>query len=124
MVPWKVETVSPLPGYRLEVTFADGFYDVVDLSDVPHAGAFEPWADPGYFEQTRVDPEIWTVCWPNGADVVPDAMYEEVKRQRGGGLGKLRKCSRLVVGVVAWTFEQISAHGIIFCQRNSSMHRY
>ena len=79
MVPWKVETVSPLPGYRFEVTFADGLYDVMDLSDGPHAGGGEAWADPGYFEQAHVDFETWMAVWPIGAD----AMYEEVKRQRG-----------------------------------------
>ena len=42
MVAWKVEHVRPLPGYKLEVTFADGLRGVVDLSDVPHVGVFEP----------------------------------------------------------------------------------
>jgi hypothetical protein len=82
MVSWKVEAVQPLPGYRLKVTFADGVGGVVDLSDVPHKGVFALWDEPGYFEQVRVDAETGTVCWPNGADVAPDTMYEEVKRHR------------------------------------------
>jgi hypothetical protein len=44
-----------------------------------------PWDEPGYFEKASIDPETWTVCWPNGEDVAPDAMYEEVKKQQGEG---------------------------------------
>lgn len=82
MIPWEVKTARPLPGYRLEVVFADGLSGVVDLSDVPHVGVFAPWADSAYFEQVTVDAETGTACWPNGADVAPDAMHAEVKRQQ------------------------------------------
>lgn len=83
MIPWHVTAAKPLPGYRLDVTFADGLSGVVDLSDVPHTGVFAPWADPDYFAQARVDEEMGTVVWPNGADVAPDAMYDDVKRPHG-----------------------------------------
>lgn len=83
MVPWKIEAVQPLPGYRLEVTFADGVHGVVDLSDVPHKEVFALWGEPGYFEQVRVNAETGTVCWPNGEDVAPDYMYDEVRQQQG-----------------------------------------
>jgi len=82
MVAWKVETVRPLPGYRLEVTFADGLRGIVDLSDVPHVGVFASWDDPAYFELVSVNPETKTACWPNGEDVAPDAMYDEVKQRQ------------------------------------------
>jgi len=82
-VSWKLEAIKPLPGYRLEVTFADGLHGVVDLSHIPHTGVFAVWDEPGYFEKATIDPETWTVCWPNGEDVAPDAMYEEVKKQQG-----------------------------------------
>jgi len=83
MMAWKIEAARALPGYRLAVTFADGLSGVTDLSDVPHVGVFAPWADHAYFEQVRVDPQTWTVCWPNGADVAPDSLYDDIKRQRG-----------------------------------------
>lgn len=82
MVAWKVETLKPLTGYRLEVIFADGLHGIVDLSDVPHVGVFASWADPAYFERVTVNPETKTACWPNGEDVAPDAMYDEVKQRQ------------------------------------------
>jgi hypothetical protein len=30
---------------------------------------------PAYFSQVRVDPELGTVVWPNGADLDPDVVY-------------------------------------------------
>lgn len=82
MIPWEVREARALPGYRLEVTFADGLRGVVDLSDVPHRGVFAPWADTAFFASVSVDPVTGTACWPNGADVAPDAMYKEVKRRQ------------------------------------------
>ena len=31
--------------------------------------------DPAYFAQVRVDPELGTVVWPNGAELDPDVLY-------------------------------------------------
>jgi len=82
MIPWEVTKAKALPGYRLEVTFADGLHGVADLSDVPHVGVFAPWADESYFGQARVDVGTGTVCWPGGEDVAPDGLYEEIKGKR------------------------------------------
>lgn len=82
MIVWEVTEATPLPGYRLEVMFADGLRGVVDLTDIPHEGVFAAWADPDYFLQARVDILTGTVCWPGGEDVAPDALYAEVKGRR------------------------------------------
>jgi len=39
---------------------------------------FEPLRDPAYFAKLRVDPELGTVVWPNGADLDPDVLYGHV----------------------------------------------
>ncbi len=65
-----------LDGYRLHLRFEDGVDGVVDLA--PHLsfrGVFEPLRDPAYFAQVRVDPELGSVTWPNGADLDPDVLY-------------------------------------------------
>jgi hypothetical protein len=36
---------------------------------------FEPLANHEVFNQVRVDPELETVVWPNGADLAPEFLY-------------------------------------------------
>jgi hypothetical protein len=36
---------------------------------------FEPLANHEVFNQVRVDREIETVVWPNGADLAPEFLY-------------------------------------------------
>ena len=67
---------GPLDGHRLRIRYEDGVEGVVDLgSIVSFRGVFAPLKDPGYFAQVRVDPELGTVSWPNGADLDPDVLY-------------------------------------------------
>jgi hypothetical protein len=71
-----VIAVRSLGGYRLHLCFEDGVEGVVDLS--PHLsfrGVFEPLSDPAFFARVRVDSELGTVVWPNGADLDPDVLY-------------------------------------------------
>jgi hypothetical protein len=43
-------------------------------------GVFEPLRDPRYFAKVRVDTEAATVVWPNGADLAPETLYEEARK--------------------------------------------
>jgi hypothetical protein len=40
---------------------------------------FGPLKDPGQFRRFRVDPELQTVVWENGADLAPEFLYENMK---------------------------------------------
>jgi hypothetical protein len=65
--------------YRLHLRFEDGVEGVVDLA--PHLnfrGVFEPLRDREYFAQVRVDADLGTVVWPNGAGLDPDVLYGRV----------------------------------------------
>ena len=76
MVPWQVSKLKILPGHQLEVTFADGLSGVVDLSKDHFDGVLAPLADEVFFAQARIRDGV--VTWPNGAEIAPDAMYDEV----------------------------------------------
>jgi hypothetical protein len=65
---WRVAKVRALPGYQLEIEFADGVHGVLDYSHVMHGALFEPLRDPERWAEVRVD-ELGVVCWPNGADL-------------------------------------------------------
>jgi len=72
-----VVDVKPLDEKKLELSFADGLKAVVDMEKVIQTfdGVFAPLKDPDFFRQVKVDPEIGTIVWPNGADVCPDVLY-------------------------------------------------
>jgi hypothetical protein len=73
-----VVSVRPLDDYQLAVTFNDGTSGVVALADRLFGPLFEPLRDPVMFRQVSVD-EFGAVCWPNGADLAPDALYEKLR---------------------------------------------
>ena len=79
--------VKPAPGCVLQVRFTDGASGSTDLSDRLFGPMFEPLLDPNLFNQVRVD-EFGAICWPNGADLAPDALYEKI---RGSGRNAERK---------------------------------
>jgi hypothetical protein len=72
-----VTGVCPLENRKLDLTFADGLHAVVDMDRVieRYSGIFAALMDDLYFRQVRVDPELGTIVWPNGADVCPDVLY-------------------------------------------------
>jgi len=75
----RVEYVRALADWALEVRFSDGMTGVVSLKDRLFGPMFEPLKDPAVFAQASVD-EFGVVCWPNGADLAPDALYEMIRR--------------------------------------------
>ena len=71
--------VRPLGGYRLYLRFEDGVAGELDLAGrIRFEGVFAVLRDPALFAQVRIDPELGTVVWPNGADLDPDVLYAEL----------------------------------------------
>jgi hypothetical protein len=63
----------------LHLQFEDGIEGVVDLaSNLSFRGVFEPLRDPACFARARVDPQLGTMVWPNGADLDPDVLYGRI----------------------------------------------
>ncbi|HXT22137.1 MAG TPA: DUF2442 domain-containing protein [Thermoanaerobaculia bacterium] len=83
-MPWRLTEVSPLPGFRLRVTFVDGTSGEVELErllqrpDIEKT-VFAPLRDAAMFNQATV--VLGAVTWPGGADLAPDAMYDAIRDQ-------------------------------------------
>jgi hypothetical protein len=80
MIPWRVAKLEVLPGYCLNVTFADGLSGVIDMSNRSFHGVFEPLKDVKFFAQAAI--VDGAVTWPNGVDVAPDGMYQTILAQQ------------------------------------------
>ncbi len=69
-----IVAVKALPGHRLHLRFEDGAEGEVAFP-VPFDGVFAALRDPGVFATVRLNRELGTVVWPNGADLDPDVLY-------------------------------------------------
>ncbi|WP_096700714.1 DUF2442 domain-containing protein [Magnetospirillum sp. 15-1] len=71
-----VVQVTTVDGFKLRLRFEDGTEGEVDCSTLlSFKGIFAPLKDPAEFARVRVNPELGTICWPNGADICPDVLY-------------------------------------------------
>jgi hypothetical protein len=76
----RIVRVSTGKGYILHVLFDDGRSGEINISARLFGPVFEPLRDPLLFAQVRVD-EYGALCWPNGADLAPDALYRAISSQ-------------------------------------------
>lgn len=70
----RAQSVQPLTGFVVQVTFTNGMSRDVDLEPYLQGPMFEPirkQAD--LFRAVRV--EYGALTWPNGADIDPDVLY-------------------------------------------------
>ena len=67
------EIVSP---YTLRVRFDDGAEQTIDFRPILTGKLYGPLRDLQVFNQVRVDPEVETLVWPNGADFDPATLHD------------------------------------------------
>lgn len=63
----------------MRVTFDDGVCGEVDLAGELDGEVFEPLQDPDCFRRVRVDPDVHTIVWPNGADSAPEVVRDHMR---------------------------------------------
>ena len=62
--------------YTLRVAFDDGTEQVIDFQPVLAGELYGPLKDLSLFHQVRIDPEVHTLVWPNGADFDPATLHD------------------------------------------------
>ncbi len=77
-----VTDLAVIGDHRLRLIFEDGAQGEVDFSHWTWRGVFEPLGDPAYFQQVRLDAELGTIVWPNGADIAPETLHAWVLNGR------------------------------------------
>jgi hypothetical protein len=68
---YRVRSVEIVKAYTLRVGFDDDTEQVIDFCPVLAGELFGPLRDLALFNQVRIDPEVHTLVWPNGADFDP-----------------------------------------------------
>jgi hypothetical protein len=75
---YRVKNVTAGPAYTIDVEFDDGTRGTVSLEARLFGPMFEPLRDEQIFARVSID-EYGAVCWPNGADLAPDALDLQVR---------------------------------------------
>jgi hypothetical protein len=71
-----VKSVQYVSAYRLLLTFEDARTRLVDLAPHLEGEVFEPLKRLEYFKRVRINGDLDTIVWENGADFSPDFLYE------------------------------------------------
>jgi hypothetical protein len=72
----RISDVEPLEGFNVRLRFTDGTMKEIDLRPYLHGPVFEPLLrSPKAFRSVKVDRELGTIVWENGADIDPDVLY-------------------------------------------------
>jgi hypothetical protein len=66
------QTVGP---FTLSIQFEDGTWQTIDFRPVLEGELYGPLQDATIFSQVRIDPEVHTLVWPNGADFDPAILH-------------------------------------------------
>ncbi len=65
--------------YVIWLRWSDGTQGEVDLSGELDGPIFEPLKEQGYFRRFVLSPEMYTLVWPNGADLAPEFLREHTR---------------------------------------------
>jgi hypothetical protein len=74
-----VKDAKYLHDYVIWLRFNDGAEGEIDLKGELEGEVFGPLKDIQSFQNFRVDPELETVVWENGADLAPEFLYENMR---------------------------------------------
>ncbi|MEO7189531.1 MAG: DUF2442 domain-containing protein [Vicinamibacterales bacterium] len=72
--------------YVIWLRFRDGTSGEIDLEGELYGEVFVPLKDPAIFRAFVVHPEFQTLVWPNGADMAPEFLHDNVKDIRSPSL--------------------------------------
>ncbi len=73
---YRVVSFEIVAAHTLRVRFDDGTEQTINLYPVLAGELYQPLRDLALFNQVRIDPEVQTLVWPNGADFDPATLHD------------------------------------------------
>lgn len=65
--------------FTLWLRFSDGVEGEIDLKSELYGPMFEPLRNVDAFRAFSLHPELHTLVWPNGADLSPEFLHDNVR---------------------------------------------
>jgi hypothetical protein len=72
---YRVDSFEMIGPYTLKVRFDDQTSQFIDFRPVLVGEIYGPLQDLAVFNQVKIDPEVHTLVWPNGADFDPTTLH-------------------------------------------------
>ena len=73
---YRVEHFEIVAPYTLRVRFNDEMEQVINFQPVLAAELHSPLRDLALFNRVKIDAEVHTLVWPNGADFDPATLHD------------------------------------------------
>ena len=73
---YRVTSFRIVGPFTLAIAFDDDQSQTIDFSPVLEGELYGPLKDQAIFERVRIDPEVHTLVWPNGADFDPATLHD------------------------------------------------
>ncbi len=73
---FRVESFEIVGRYTLRIRFDDNSIQTIDFRPILTGELYGPLRDASLFDQVRIDPEVRTLVWPNGADFDPLTLHD------------------------------------------------
>lgn len=79
---YRIRSFEIVADYKLRVRFDDATEQTIDFRPILAGELYGPLSDLGMFNQVRIDPEVHTLVWPNGADFDPATLHDWPENER------------------------------------------
>ncbi len=79
----RVTSFNIVGPYTLRVVFADLSEQTINFQPILAGDLYRPLRDIKVFNQVRIDPEVHTLVWPNGADFRASYLARLAPARRG-----------------------------------------
>ena len=73
---YRIESFEIVSAYSLRVRFDDDTEQTIDFQPIMAGEIYGPLRDLNLFNQVKIDPEVKTLVWPNGADFDPATLHD------------------------------------------------
>ena len=73
---YRVRSFQIVAPYSLRVQFDDGVEQTINFEPILAGELYRPLRDLAVFNRVRIDPEVHTLVWPNGADFDPATLHD------------------------------------------------
>ena len=73
---YKILSVEKAGSYTLKLLFDDRMEKIINFEPVLHGELYGALRDERLFDQVKIDPEVHTIVWENGADFDPSLLHD------------------------------------------------